>query len=381
MSYFLLSKYFYSFLGYNLYMKIVVKLGSSLVTSNNGVDIARINSLATEIGHLNSHHFVIVTSGAIATGMQKLGLTEKPRKDGPLMQALAAIGQSDLIRAYEDSFGEKIIAQVLLTNADFSDHTRYTNIRNTLNALISKNVIPIINENDTVTAMESKKIAFNDNDALAAHVAAAIDADLLIILTNVDGLFDKNPSEKNAKLIKKVEKISDSELGMCLGTSALGSGGMLSKVRAAKIATEAGIKVVVCNGTIDKMVRLAFNEEIGTVFMPSFGVCSISEKKHWIAFASESKGQISVNEKAMSCALNKECGIEITDVLKISGDFAKNDVVVVTDDQNTPLCKGIVNFSSEELKNLKGKSKEQLLKLGHKNCEAISSSDLVPISL
>ena len=190
-------------------MRLVVKLGSSLVTAKNGIDSHLIKKIADEICSLSEHDFVIVTSGAISTGMRKLGIKEKPR-DIALHQALAAVGQGSLMRAYERIFADrKILAQVLLTNNDFCNRLQYLNIQHTLNMLISKHVVPIISENDTVTAQDIKKVAFGDNDSLAAQVAVAIDADMLIILTDVDGLYDRNPKDSQAKLIREVNDFDD----------------------------------------------------------------------------------------------------------------------------------------------------------------------------
>ena len=358
-------------------MRIVVKLGSSLLSGSSGVNTILIDQLASQIMQLSDHKFAIVTSGAISTGMKKFGLTEKP-KDVALLQALAAIGQSDLIRAYENSFDErKILAQVLLTNADFSDRMRYLNIHNTLMALISRDVIPIINENDTVTVMDIKKAAFGDNDSLSAHISAAIDADLLIILTNVDGLYDRNPKEKGAKLIKVVNSISDSEISMCSGTSELGRGGMLAKVRSAKIATEAGVKVIVANGLEKDVIIKAISGSIGTTFNPS-KKSKYVEAKHWLAFASAPKGKIVVNNNAMQCAVNKNCGINPIDIISVTGPFDKGDVIEILDSSGSVLCKGITNYFSHELDRVKGKSTEQIYEiLGFAYENAVNSSDMV----
>ncbi len=358
-------------------MRIVIKLGSSLLDSASGVNQEFINTLASQIISLPNHTFTIITSGAISTGMRKLNYSEKP-KDVATLQALAAIGQSDLIKAYEDAFHQKkIIAQVLLTNPDFSDRMRYLNIRNTLNTLISKNVIPVVNENDTVTVMDIKKAAFGDNDALSAHVAAATESDLLIILTNTEGLYDKNPKEKGAKLIRKIDRVTDKEIQMCSGTSKLGRGGMLSKVTAAKIATEAGIKVIVCSGETPNVIQKAIAEEVGTVFSP-IKSSRFNQKKHWIMFASESKGKIFVNENAMQCTISKDCGISPIDTIGVEGDFKKGDVIEIASEDGEVLCKGITNYYSSEIEKIKGKNIEDIYKiLGFAYEDVVSSSDMV----
>lgn len=358
-------------------MRIVLKLGSSLLNGGMGINNIFIDQLASQILEMKDHEFAIVTSGAISTGAKKLGFNEKPR-DVAMLQALAAVGQSDLMSAYENAFEDrKTLAQVLLTNHDFSERMKYLNIRNTLNALIGRGIIPIINENDTVTVMDIKKAAFGDNDTLAAHVSVAIDADLLLIFTNVDGLFDRNPKEKGARMLRKVDAITDELLGMCSGVSEAGRGGMLSKVRAARIATEASVKVVVCNGNARNALKKAIKEDLGTVFMPK-ATPKLTERKHWLAFASDAKGRIVVNERAMQCAIGKNCGIVPDDVLSVSGNFDKGDVVEILSQDGAVLCKGITNYFSHELEKIKGKPTDHIYKeLGFAYAEVVASADMV----
>lgn len=358
-------------------MRIVLKLGSSLLSSGTGINNILLDQLASQIIEMKEHEFSIVTSGAISTGMKKLGFNEKP-KDVALLQALAAIGQSDLMHAYEQAFEDRItLAQVLLTNNDFSDRMKYLNIRNTLNALLARKIIPIINENDTVTVKDIKKSAFGDNDALAAHVSAAIDADILVILTNVDGLFDRNPAEEGATLIKRVENVTEAEMGMCNGVNPLGRGGMLAKLRAAKIASEAAVKVVVASGQESNALRRAISEEIGTTFSPIMN-SKLSERKHWLAFASEPKGRITVNERAMQCAIGKNCGILPVDIILVNGNFDKGDVIEIACKEGKVLCKGITNYFSHELERIKGKETEDIYKeLGFAYSDAVNSADMV----
>lgn len=360
-------------------MRIVLKLGSSLLNGGSGVNTIYIDQLASQIIGLPGHEFAIVTSGAISTGMKKLGLNEKP-KDVAMLQALAAIGQSDLMHAYENAFEERrTLAQVLLTNADFSNRMKYLNIRNTLNTLISQKVVPIINENDTVTVLDIKKSAFGDNDALAAHVAVAIDADLLLIFTDVEGLFDKNPKEPDAKLIREVKAITDEMTAMCSGMSAFGRGGMAAKLRAAKIASEASVKVIVCKGTGSDAISKAIRGESGTAFLP-LDTPKLSEGKHWLAFASESKGRICVNEQAMACAIGKSCGISPQNILSVSGNFDKGDVIEIASEDGRVLCKGITNYFSHELERIKGKDIEYICReLGFAYTEVVGSADMAVV--
>ncbi len=357
-------------------MRIVLKLGSSLLDGGAGINNILLDQLASQIIGMKEHDFAIVTSGAISTGMKKMGYSQKP-KDVALLQALAAVGQSDLMAAYENAFEDrKTLAQVLLTNQDFSNQMRYLNIRNTLNTLLSSKILPVINENDTVTVMDIKKAAFGDNDTLSAHVAAAIDADLLIILTNVDGLYDRNPAAEGAKLIRSVDAVTDDLFSMCSGVSESGRGGMLSKLRGAKIATEASVRVVVANGAEKDALKDAIAGRIGTTFNPVADP-ALNERKHWIAFASDPKGRIVVNERAMQCAIGKSCGILPADVLEVQGNFDKGDVIEIACREGKVLCKGVSQYFSHEVQKIKGKDLEQIFKeLGFAYAEVVSSSDM-----
>lgn len=358
-------------------MRIVLKLGSTLLAGGVGVNHIFIDHLASQLLAMPEHQFAIVTSGAIVTGMKKLGITERP-KDLSFLQALAAIGQPGLMNAYESAFeGRKAVAQVLLTNHEFSNRMLYLNIRNTFNTLISNGVMPIINENDTVSVLAIKKSAFGDNDALAAHVAVAIDADMLLILTNVDGLYDRNPSEPGARLIRTVENITDAEMQMCEGANPLGRGGMAAKLRAAKIATEASVRVVVANGNGKDAVRRALEGETGTVFVPKQSP-KLNERKHWLAFASDPKGRIVVRESALHCAVDKNCGIAPEDVVSVSGNFDKGDVIEIASADGSVLCKGITNYFSHEMERIKGKSVEEIYgELGFAYNEVVPGLDMV----
>jgi len=361
-------------------MRIVIKLGSSLLNGGRGINSIFLDSLASQMLGMEGHDFAIVTSGAISTGMKKLGLEQKPQ-DVAMLQALAAVGQSDLMNAYENAFDDrKTLAQVLLTNQDFSDRMKYLNIRNTLNTLMSKRIMPVINENDTVTVLDIKKSAFGDNDALAAHVSVAIDADLLVILTNVDGLYDRNPKEAGAALIREVRSVTEAEMEMCSGISALGKGGMAAKLRAAKIATEASVRVVVANGNAQDALKRAISGEIGTSFLPA-EVPRLPESKHWLAFASEPKGRIMVNAGAMRCAIDKSCGISPADVSKVEGNFDKGDVLEVVSEEGKVLCRCVTNYFSHELERIKGKDAESILReLGFVYLEVAASADMAPVS-
>jgi glutamate 5-kinase len=250
-------------------------------------------------------------------------------------------------------------------------------VQTTLLTLLERGIIPIINENDTVTVGDIRKLAFKDNDSLAAHVAVSTYADLIIILTDVEGLYTKNPKEPDAELVKIVKEITDKELEMCSGTSQVGRGGMLSKVRAAKMATEAGVKVVVCNGTLDDPVVKALNSELGTTFLP---VKKMNPKKHWIAFASEPKGKIIVNEGAEKAMVEKNSSLLPIGIVGFEGEFDKGDVVEIANEKGKLIARGITNYFSREIPKIKGKKEEDVFAaLGYAYHEAVPRASMVLI--
>jgi len=357
-------------------MRIVIKVGSTLLNGTSGVNRIFIDGLASQILALPEHEFAIVTSGAIATGMKQLGMGERP-KDLAMLQALAAIGQPGLMNAYASAFeGRKSIAQVLLTNHEFSNHMLYLNVRNTFNTLMGKGVIPVINENDPVSVMAIKKSAFWDNDGLAALVAVAIDADLLVIFADVDGLFDRDPAEPGATLVREVKSVTKKELRMCGASGPLGRGGMATKLRAAKMATEASIPVVIANGNGRDAIARALAGDAGTVFRASEKP-KLDARKHWLAFASEPKGRIAVRGSAMQCAVNKSCGITPADVVSVTGNFDKGDVIEIAGEDGTVLCKGVTNYFSHELEKIKGLGTDAIYKqLGFAYGDVVSGADM-----
>ena len=246
-------------------MRVVVKIGTSLIAPGGRVDARWMRSLVDQFD-LAQHDYVMVSSGAIACGMSSLGIGQKPRKLD-LMQASAAVGQSQLMHTYERLFfGKKVVAQLLLSSDDFSSAVRYRNLRSTLNRLLSMNVLPIVNENDSVSVRELEG-AFGDNDELSALVAAAVQADWLVLLTNVDGFFHKNGKGK-PELLKIIRRVTPELEASCGGKSALGRGGMRSKLRAALRATASGIQVGIANGTHPGVIPLVLDRRVGTYFPP-----------------------------------------------------------------------------------------------------------------
>ena len=246
-------------------MRVVVKIGTGLIAPGGRIDSRWMRSLVDQFD-LNQHEYVMVSSGAIACGMSSLGIARNPSKLD-LMQASAAVGQSQLMHTYERLFyGKKIVAQLLLSSDDFSSPVRYRNLRNTLNRLLRLKVLPIVNENDSVSVRELEG-AFGDNDELSALVAAAVQADWLILLTNVDGFFHKNGRGK-PQLVRVIKRVTPELEANCNGKSAHGRGGMRSKLRAALRATASGIHVGIANGTHPGVIPLVLERRLGTYFPP-----------------------------------------------------------------------------------------------------------------
>jgi glutamate 5-kinase len=246
-------------------MLLVVKIGTSLVAPAGRIDTGRLRALVDQLD-LAHHQFLIVSSGAIGSGMSNLALTERPASV-PLMQACAAVGQSLLMHTYEQLFfGKKVVAQLLLSSDDFTSPLRYKNLQNTLGELLKLNVIPIINENDSVSVRELVG-AFGDNDELSALVARAVQADWLLLLTDVDGFYMGNGG-KRPRLVRTVRKFTAAMEALCNGHGKLGTGGMRSKLRAARLASEAGVQVSIVNGRHPHAISWALARKIGTYFPP-----------------------------------------------------------------------------------------------------------------
>ena len=246
-------------------MRLVIKVGTSLIAPGGRIDTKQLRSLVDQLD-LPHNEFLIVSSGAIASGMANLGLEDRPASV-PLMQACAAVGQSALMHTYEQLFfGKKIVAQLLLSNDDFTSPARYKNLQNTLNQLLRLGVVPIVNENDSVSVRELVG-AFGDNDELSALLAAAVEADWLLLLTDVDGFYV--PNGKRPRLVRTIRRLTPAMEALCNGHGKLGRGGMRSKLRAAKVASEAGVNVAIVNGRDPQAIAKALARKIGTYFPPN----------------------------------------------------------------------------------------------------------------
>ncbi len=359
---------------------VVVKIGTSSLTDAKGnIMKEKINTITEGVAKLknNGHKIIIVTSGSIAAGFRLLGYNERP-KTVTAKQASAAAGQGLLIEEYTRSLNKHgyVAAQVLLTRDDFSDRRRFKNAASTLEILINKGAVPIINENDTVSIEELK---FGDNDSLSAHVAAMVHADLLLILTDIDGVYDSNPRENpEAKRIDYIGEITK-EIEIIAGGSGstLGTGGMKSKIVASKIATSWGVPVLITSSAIPDVIYKAVEEKVaGSYFEPQKR--RLNNKRQWMTFYSLSKGSLYV-DKGASDALEKDSkSLLPKGILKVSGDFNEGDVVEVYGSGRRLIGKGIVNFSSLDLDRIKGLSSKEIKDItGHNKTEAINRSNWI----
>ena len=369
--------------------RIVVKLGTNILRNEHGeVALPRIYSFIEDISKLvkSGKEVILVTSGAVGFGKKKLNITST---DSPaLKQACAAIGQGKLMSIYEDGFDTYniITGQVLLTEDDFSQRKKYLTLRATLNRLLELKAVPIINQNDTVTVLESDdtlydvQVCFSDNDKLSALIASELDADLLIILSDVSGLYKENPkTNPNAEFIREVTGVTPEILAMGTDASEGGRGGMRTKLEAAKLVTRYGGKVLIANGKIPFVLSEIFdNKEIGTMFIPT--VEYLSEKKRWIGYATNIIGKLIVNDGAKEAILNKESSLLPIGVVSILNDFKRGEVVSIRDINDVEFARGIVNYNSEDCKRIIGNhSKEILNVLGFKNYDAIITRDNITI--
>jgi glutamate 5-kinase len=345
-------------------MTLVVKLGSSIVAADDGeLRAGVLDSVCAQVAALeqSGERVAMVTSGAIARGMRLMELAARPRAMDEL-QAASAVGQGDLFRAYESRLAERgtRAAQVLLTAADIAARTNYLNARQTLRRLIEWGVVPVVNENDTTATDE---ISFGDNDFLAAQVAILLDARLLVLLTDIDGLHTADPRlDADAELIQEVSDFAELS-GLEIGdrTSAFGSGGMRSKVAAAEMASEAGIPATICNGTVEgTLAAAAGGEAIGTRFAAR--PTRSSSFKLWLKYAKPSRGQLLVDDGAARVLKESGSSLLPVGVLAVEGGFEAGDAVEVIAN-GLVVGKGIVDYSASELGRVVGLKSAQVREL------------------
>jgi glutamate 5-kinase len=363
--------------------KIVIKIGTNLLADKEkGINLERIENIAKSVSHIQSlgKSVVIVSSGAIGAGVATLNLIKRP-KSIPEKQAAAAIGQPLLMEAYENAFRKEgcNIAQVLLTKDDFVSRPRYLNARNTFSVLFQKRVIPIINENDTVAVEEIK---LGDNDNLSAMVANLVEADLLIILSDVDGLFTDDPAVNHkAELIPLVEKITSQVEKLAKSTKTdLSIGGMITKLQAAKRCVSSGIAVIITNGANPVVfTEIQSGDFKGTLFLPADK--KINVRKKWIGYVSHPKGFLIIDDGAKNALLKKNKSLLPSGILEVHGEFKINDTISVKSMNNLEIARGVSGFSSSDLNKIKGRNTLEIEKiLGHKlRDEVIHKDNLVLI--
>ena len=365
--------------------RIVIKLGTNVLRNEDGeVAISRIYSFIEDMAKLvkQGKEVILVTSGAVGLGKKKLNI-ESTSEDG-VKQACAAIGQSRLMSFYENGFGiyDISIAQILLTEDDFSLRYRYLSLRTTLNKILEFGVVPIINQNDTVSTIKMNamlsgmKVCFSDNDKLSALVASELDADLLILLSDIDGLYDSNPKENpEAKLIPIVENVTDEIMSLGSDASEGGRGGMKTKLEAAKLVTRFGGRVLIANGKIPYVISKIFDkEDIGTIFLPTKE--NLPDKKRWIGYATNIRGQLIVNEGAKKAILEKCSSLLPIGIINVINDFRQGEVVSICDEKNVEFARGMVNYSSEECRKIVGAHSNNIENiLGYKNYDAVITRD------
>ena len=342
--------------------RIIFKFGTNILRNDDGeISLSRIYSFIEEISklHKQGKEIIIVTSGAVGLGAKKCGISISDSIQ--LKQACAAIGQTQLMSIYENGF-EKYgikVAQVLLTEDDFSQRARYLSLRNTLNQLTDMQVIPIINQNDTVSTYgleyykDVVEVCFADNDKLSALLASEMQADLLVILSDINGLYTDNPKEnKDAEFIPVVERVTDEIQKMGTEASLGGRGGMKTKLEAAKVVTRAGGCLLIANGKEANIITKIFNEEnVGTIFLPAD---KLSGKKHWIAYASNVMGTLTVNDGAKKAIMETGSSLLAKGITGVNFNFKKGDIVGIVDVEGNEFARGMVNYDFDECEKLIG---------------------------
>jgi glutamate 5-kinase len=361
--------------------RVVVKIGSQVLSSPAGIEKDRIKGLVRELARLHEQgkELVVVSSGAVASGMTRLGLKERP-KTIPQKQALAAVGQIKLMALYEEYFSrfDKNVAQVLLTHEDLANRRRYINAKHTLLTLLDLSIVPVINENDTVAVEEMQ---FGDNDHLSALVATLLEADLLIILSDVDGVYDRDPRlDDGAELLSVIENIKGAKTKLGGKSRSLyGTGGIATKIDAAEKASAAGIPTLIASGMDPEILKKIFDaeEETGTCVVPNGN--RLANRKHWIAYNLKPAGEIVLDEGAVEALVQKGKSLLPSGLKNIHGSFGVGECVRCLDLQGREFARGLVNYSAHELEQIKGLHTSKIEKvLGYKIYdEIIHRDDLV----
>ncbi len=359
--------------------RVVIKIGSGVISDNDGLDLDRIATICEDVHKLRQRGYevILVSSAAVAAGKADLGITGKPHTIPlPLKQAAAAIGQSRLMRAYKDALRqyELTAAQILLTRDDLANRRRYLNARNTLMTLLEYGVVPIINENDTVVIDE---IRFGDNDNLSAMATNLVEAQLLVILSDVDGLYSSDPRHNpDATLISEVERLTPEIEAMAgLEGTDLGTGGMTTKLKAAKRATLFGAGTAIINGRIPHNLLYLFDgHELGTYFLPARD--PMAARKHWIAFTKKPKGKLILDDGAYKAVTERGKSLLPSGICQLEGSFERGDAVRLCDLNGDEFAKGVTNYTSAELNRIMGKKTDQIeLILGYQYGDEVVHRD------
>ncbi len=358
---------------------IVVKIGTRVLTRADGcLDQQRIAQLAEEV-HLvlqSGRQVVVVSSGAVGAGMGRLGLRQRPA-DLAHLQAVAAVGQSFLVEAYDRSlqvFGRHA-AQILLTADDLENRTRYLNARNTIRTLLEYGAVPVINENDTVS-VDELQITFGDNDRLAAIVTNLIQAPLLVLLSDVEGLYDGDPADPGSRIISTVKRLDQSIFDLVRDrATGLSRGGMASKLRAARQATAAGENVIIAGGRRPGALgKILAGEPVGTLVLAQGSV--VTARKRWIGFAVQPRGHVTVDAGARRAVEHQGRSLLPIGILKVTGSFKKGEVVAVRDSEGAEFARGLSNYSSDDIRRIRGlKTGEIAEALGHCPYEEVIHRD------
>lgn len=362
--------------------RVVVKVGSNVLTEDHGLNLKAIQSISRQICRLidSGLEIILVSSGAMASGVKKIGIGKRP-DEIPKRQAVAAVGQAGLIMEYEKAFARchKKVAQILLTGDDLNHRRRYLNARNTLYMLLSWQIVPIVNENDTVMIEE---IQFGDNDNLAAMITLLMDADVLVNLTDIDGLFTKDPrTNPDAELIPLVSNIRKDIIKTAGNIpGALGTGGMLSKVNAAKKVTASGIPMVIANGGKPDILKKLFSgKELGTFFVPKKK--KLKSRKCWIAYTLKPKGIIIIDNGAAAAILNRGKSLLPSGIVDVEGEFKVGDPVEFRKGDNETLGTGLVNYNAADIRKIMGlKSSQIKQRLGHKPYDDVIHRDNLAVT-
>ena len=358
--------------------RIVIKVGSAVLTDENGIDTRIIENIARELSFLkdSGREVILVSSGAVAAGKRKVTIPDTVEIGLDEKQALAAIGQPSLMHSYEIAFAKlgQTVAQVLLTHSDLADRQRYLRVRNTILALFRFDTIPILNENDTVAVDE---LRFGDNDTLAALIANLIEADMFICLTDVVGLYTANPqTDPNAQPVYTVSTVSKEIEGMAGNVkSALGTGGMQSKIRAAKMVSSGGGSSFIGPGREKTILQQLFSGEmIGTFFLPA--VDKIKPRKQWIAHVLQPKGILVLDKGACGAISDRGCSLLPSGILEVQGEFGIGDAVHCLDREGKKIAVGLVNYNSSDVNTIKQHQSTEICRLlGNKDYDEIIHRD------